>query len=256
MTESTFPFASLRDAATTAIRLMVPGATNVVIALTNELPAEFRGQNLGYVASNLDLAIRPYLGFGGRAVAMVVNTVAIVENQRAHAVARRMEQPTPRMLTGLFLDTVAHELGHLAYGGFTTPADEDLGPSVTDVARKLALAQAGSRVASDVPWNVHHGRWVRLYLHAAHRLARAMNFPQSADLDAEHGLSSARAYESALGDEPAGLEHIALTQIGDIAAPIAFAELWQRDVVRWWRGLEHPTSQNTKDLLAWRAIFT
>lgn len=241
----------LRDRASTALQQLIPEVPGIVIALTSELPESHRGAGIAYTGKDLDVAIRAYSGFEGRAVALVVNDQVILENQTAHAIARNLAAATASMLRGAFLEAVAHEVGHIITNGWVPSADDPEPPSPTVTARVEKLCEGGPDRRSDseeiAPWINHNGRWVRMYLQLSHRL-RAVGFSITPQLDDFHGLSPAWKYATALGDEPIQLVDVPLPEIGNIAPPEPFRELWKSDVRRWWTNLSHPTEAQTDAL--------
>ena len=250
----------LRGGAVKALREILPGAPGIVVALASELPKSHRGAGVGYCGKDLDVAIRPHIGFKGRAAAMVIEDAVLLENQQAHAIARGLDSPTPAMLRGAFLETVAHEIGHIITNRWIPSPDdpEPAAPTITLRVEKLCEAGPDTRTGADliVPWANHCGRWMRVYFHVCHRLAAVLNMPICPSTDPFHRVSSARKYQLALGDEPAALAGVALGEIGGIGPPESFIKQWQTDVSNWWMGLSHPTDENTAMLFAWRNLFT
>lgn len=251
---------TLRDRATEALQAILPDAPAIVIALASELPKSHRGAGVAYCGKNLDTALRPHLGFKGRAACLVVEDAVLLENQTEHAIARNLAEPTPSMLKGTFLEAVCHELAHVVVNNWVPRPDDPEPPAPVVTARVEKLCVGGPDLRSEreqtVPWWNHHGRWVRTYLHVVHRLSQSMRIAIIPQLDTFHAVSPASAYRAALGDEPNRLAVMPLPDIGDISPPPAFIELWQADVKRWWLGLSAPTETQTAMLFAWRDLFT
>jgi hypothetical protein len=210
--------------------------TPVIVALGSELPNSFRSGALGLSGKSIDLAVKPYIDFDGRAVAVVVDDLVLMS---AFAV-----RPFPSAIRATFLETVAHEVGHIVREAWIPSLSdpEDIPARVTArVERFASVGLAPDNKARREAWFHHDAPWIRSYLHVSHRLERALGLPCVPSFSPCYGLSSAWKYESAFGDEPQRLGHIPSPEIHATPPPEAFVQLWKADVRRWFFSIEQPT---------------
>jgi hypothetical protein len=239
----------LRDQAAGAVSAMLD--VPVVIALGTELPNSFRSGAVGLSDKSLDVAVKPYLDFDGRRAAVIVDDLVLLQNFAP--------RPFHTAIRGEFLGTVAHEVGHIVREAWIpSPSDpEDIPARVTArVERFASVGLAPDNEARREAWFHHDAPWIRSYLHVSHRLERALRLPCIPSFHPCYGLSSARKYESALGDEPRRLGHIPLAEISGIRPPEAFIELWKSDVRAWFLSIANPTDADIAMLKIGMKMFS
>jgi len=196
------------------------------------LPDELGGLSVcgGYTASRLDLHLRDHIpGYRGRGPCMVINDNLI----RA---ARARED-----FDYYFCAAVLHELTHVLmrpwiYREPVTASPDAIRREARQVARMVATETPED---GRLPFHGHGTQFIRIALHLRHRAATwgAWFAPNDLCAGRRYGLSDARRYQVALGDEPARMAKMTIAQIVATEAPPEFAQLWADDVRAHFRSL-------------------
>jgi hypothetical protein len=179
----------------------------------------------GYTAPSLDLYAKDAIGsdWQGRGPCLVVNDITLAA------------ECDPEDIETYFTAVVLHELAHI----LERPRPYRPRPAAVPERIKFeALVMANMVAGSPTPqeaqgaFRAHGNSFIRVALHLHRRAARRGTYiaPSLLCAGRPYGLSHARAYLEALGDEPRRLAKCAFREILSLPAPAAFAALWQSDL--------------------------
>lgn len=251
----------LRDRAERALDVMLEQP--IYIVFSADLPGRQKLLHSSAMTSKwLTAEMKPFLQdrWRGWGPSMLINEQELVRFARESA--RVLPWTSSRtIVTQEFVDAVAHETGHiLQYGWnrepYPLPMPEWVDEISFEVTATLRAAEPVPLQGLSIPWSEHDGIWIRLYLHASHRLQGALAIQSEPTFDTKAiGLSPRWKYSARLGDEPTRLERLPLTKIVDVIPPEAFVAAWRDDVQRWWLGLSAPTTRQTDLLLHGLDLF-
>ncbi len=190
-------------------------------SLADEHPRLAGGCCCGWTLPYLDVLLRPVLAdrglWRGRGFACIIRDDRLINESAALATA---------------LHELSHGVGWQAPAA-TAPADE--------VDRLLCVPlneftddwlPSTKRKDKPAPWHAHADRFIRAAIHVAYRASQLGHHTLPADLQVAgrfYGLSHARRYALALGDEPRELAELPIRSILDSPAPAAFDRLWADD---------------------------
>jgi len=196
------------------------------------LPDDLGGRSVcgGYTASRLDLHLRDHIpGYRGRGACMVINDDLI----RATRAREDFDY--------YFCAALLHELTHVLmrpwmYRELATAPPDAIRREAREVARMVATETPED---GHPPFHGHGAQFIRIALHLRHRAATwgAWFAPNDLCAGRPYGLSHARHYQVALGDEPARMARMPIAEIVATEAPSEFAELWANDVHAHFRSL-------------------
>jgi len=200
------------------------GPLPLYIVPQSRLPPELGGGSVanGYTASRLDLHLRDFIpDYRGRGPCMVVGD-------------RNLWARDADDFLYSFQATSLHELAHLLLRPWYFCEPVNASPEALHrEARKVADMVATEPPEDGLPpFMGHESQFIRTALHLQHRAAKVGVWIAPNDLCAgrQYGLSHARRYQLALGDEPQRLADKPIMRIVATEAPIEFTELWVSDV--------------------------
>ncbi len=177
----------------------------------------------GYTAPRLDLHLRDHISdYQGRGPCMAINDRAL----RAEYGDEHFDY--------FFLATVLHELTHILtcpwlYNEPVTASPAEIEREAREVARTVATDEPDD---GRPPFHGHGAQFIRVALHLCHRAKTADDWYAPNDLCAgwRYGLSHARRYQLALGDEPGRMATMPVAKIVTAEPPGEFDQLWADDV--------------------------
>ncbi len=187
---------------------------------------------LGWTSHHLDVELRPQLERAG--VWQGRGFAAVIDLERVRARAGCVDD----LRVSLF-SVVIHELAHFLCWpspspGYDYPAFRRV---LADSLRMARQPSPPTPATPSVPWIDHGMRFTRCGLHLVQRLTKAKVFlsdRQTLFGSEQYGLSGGEAYRHALGYEFWEQRRGSIRAVLDQPLPTAFAELFQRDVERWY----------------------
>lgn len=201
---------------------------SLYIVPQSRLPDALGGLSVcqGYTTPRLDLHLREYIpGYQGRGPCMVVNDREIREGR---------SDPD---FEYYFLATAIHELAHILIAPrlYDEPAKETP-KTIRREARKTAQYLTEEMPEGGPPPFPDHGSiFIRAALHLCHRAERNGVCIEANEVCAgyRYGLSHARRYQQALGDEPERMLDVPIARVVETTRPEAFDQLWKEDFRRY-----------------------
>lgn len=138
------------------------------------------------------------------------------------------------------LGVTMHELAHMLPLKDEYPEDREPTAGNRRFEAKAAAAWASGAIEPidpRQPWFGHEADWIRYTFHVWWRATNLHGFRvhpvKLCVAGKRYGLSHARGYLEALGDEPKRLQASTFKEIQAIEPPAEFSELFEQDVLRW-----------------------
>ena len=187
------------------------------IAFATELSLEHRPSLRGFASAGLHDLIREK------------TPERFVDTRPAFVVMDAVLRTLEPILAAIRFDNVAvHEAAHVLVDAMTSGSCARFHGGEL---RRLAIAKP---TKEPIPWLTHHGRFIRVMLHIAHRAKSGgmlVDLP-IAFCGKNYGLSHIKKYAAALGDEPQKKDWQTVAEVVATPMPEKFKKLWTADVLR------------------------